>query len=329
MITIKKENKKKILFGAFLITAIIGILFFTADAIDIKYWVTDHFDTTNPENNPEYYISSKQNIEVDGDQLKLTELPCDSNGQSCSDDIYCCSGNCVDGVCCNTLCGGQCESCNILGSEGSCVNIPQGQDPDNECSASAIVCTNYLYGWSGNRCTRYAGSSPNNGTCNGAGACYSGSISDSCAGVGGTLATCGSAGCKMSCPQNGLVGNYNQTSEVCYTSGQHGCSICTACNATGSCVNVPICQDCYGCGRYWSGSGDWCDGGRCVGCSWTWMGEFSNYSESGITKACNPYNDPSLGYKDNGPRRGIGDAPISSRKKSGGGPVSVYFCNCN
>ena len=42
------------------------------------------------------------------------------NGQSCSSSTECANGNCVDGVCCNTACGGQCEACDVNGSIGTC-----------------------------------------------------------------------------------------------------------------------------------------------------------------------------------------------------------------
>ncbi len=70
---------------------------------------------------------------------------CAPDGTPCAETSQCQSGNCVDGVCCNTPCAGTCESCNLAGSVGTCTLISSGQDPDNEC--------------------------PSGETCNGAGAC--------------------------------------------------------------------------------------------------------------------------------------------------------------
>lgn len=42
------------------------------------------------------------------------------NGQTCSSSTECANGNCVDGVCCNTACSGQCEACDVNGSIGTC-----------------------------------------------------------------------------------------------------------------------------------------------------------------------------------------------------------------
>ena len=65
------------------------------------------------------------------------------NGTPCGSVLECETTNCADGVCCDTSCNGLCKSCDVPGSVGTCVSIPAGQDPDNECA----------------------------GTCNGAGAC--------------------------------------------------------------------------------------------------------------------------------------------------------------
>lgn len=51
---------------------------------------------------------------------------CDTGlGAKCSSDDSCMSGHCVDGVCCNESCTGECKSCNNPGSEGTCSNIPR------------------------------------------------------------------------------------------------------------------------------------------------------------------------------------------------------------
>lgn len=60
------------------------------------------------------------------------------NGVACTAGVQCTSGNCVDGVCCDTSCGGTCESCNQAGSVGSCTAIPDGQDPIDECSGAEV-----------------------------------------------------------------------------------------------------------------------------------------------------------------------------------------------
>lgn len=50
----------------------------------------------------------------------------------------CVTGHCVDGVCCNVSAAncGECQRCNLPGSEGTCGPVADGSDPDNECGAA-------------------------------------------------------------------------------------------------------------------------------------------------------------------------------------------------
>jgi hypothetical protein len=63
-----------------------------------------------------------------------------SDGNTCASSAECLSGNCPlpDGVCCSTACAGTCESCSLLGSEGSCGLTPAFTDPDDECVAGQL-----------------------------------------------------------------------------------------------------------------------------------------------------------------------------------------------
>jgi hypothetical protein len=73
-------------------------------------------------------------------------------GSPCSTGGVCDSGHCVDGVCCESVCDGLCETCALPGLEGRCVNIPAGQpEPSGSCVAS--------------------GPCGNDGSCDGAGGC--------------------------------------------------------------------------------------------------------------------------------------------------------------
>jgi len=58
-------------------------------------------------------------------------------GKVCSVGTDCTSGNCVDGVCCNSLCDGFCVRCDLSGTLGTCTNI-EGSDPDDECVAQKV-----------------------------------------------------------------------------------------------------------------------------------------------------------------------------------------------
>lgn len=54
-------------------------------------------------------------------------------GEPCDDPSACSTGQCVDGVCCDTACDGVCQSCAIDGLEGTCSAHAGGTDPDTEC----------------------------------------------------------------------------------------------------------------------------------------------------------------------------------------------------
>jgi hypothetical protein len=82
-----------------------------------------------------------------------------ANGQVCDGGMNgadCMSGFCVDGVCCESACGGGCRACSsaLTGqADGRCVAIPAGMDPQNECTRDD------------------PGSCGRDGTCDGAGGC--------------------------------------------------------------------------------------------------------------------------------------------------------------
>jgi len=58
------------------------------------------------------------------------------NGAQCGVDDDCESTRCIDGVCCDAPCDGQCRACLgslTAGSDGQCGFITAGMDPDAEC----------------------------------------------------------------------------------------------------------------------------------------------------------------------------------------------------
>ena len=54
-------------------------------------------------------------------------------GQRCEVDSQCASGHCVDRVCCNEECSGQCVTCALAGAEGTCSPAAPGTDPHRDC----------------------------------------------------------------------------------------------------------------------------------------------------------------------------------------------------
>src|SRR5207237_184714 len=50
-------------------------------------------------------------------------VPQKANGSSCLAANECTSGQCVDGFCCNSACGGQCQACDLATAPGTCSPI--------------------------------------------------------------------------------------------------------------------------------------------------------------------------------------------------------------
>jgi hypothetical protein len=62
-------------------------------------------------------------------------------GTACTAANQCVSGNCVDGVCCSSLCGGPCEACNESGKAGTCTPVtgtPRTGHP--VCNGAGTTC---------------------------------------------------------------------------------------------------------------------------------------------------------------------------------------------
>jgi hypothetical protein len=57
-------------------------------------------------------------------------------GAACGARGGCLSGNCVNGVCCDTPCLGLCNSCTRSGQVGVCGPVATGQDPRDDCPSS-------------------------------------------------------------------------------------------------------------------------------------------------------------------------------------------------
>src|SRR5439155_1029939 len=100
------------------------------------------------------------------------------NGQCCSSDAQCGSGHCVDGLCCDTACTGQCASCSLAGSPGTCTATATPTNRPTciggQCGAACDGVSETCPYPSGNPCGIQACASlveTDPGTCNGTGQC--------------------------------------------------------------------------------------------------------------------------------------------------------------
>ena len=175
----------------------------------------------------------------------------DPNGTMCMSGATCQSGNCTDMVCCASPCQGFCRACNLPGSVGTCMNIPAGQDPSNEC-AGADTCDGQ--GGCG---------TPNGLACANGGDCISGNCVDG---------VCCSTTCQGTCRACNLAGSMGTCTNI--MAGQDPANECamSSCNGNGAC-NKPLGQSCAAAGE--------CDSGFCTD------GVCCADDCQGLCKACN------------------------------------------
>jgi hypothetical protein len=154
-----------------------------------------------------------------------------SLGAACAAANECASAFCVDGVCCTSSCSGTCRSCAVTGSLGTCVPVPAGTDPREQCvdQGGASCGTDGLCDGAG-ACRKYTaatacGAPSCNGSiltpaaaCDGAGSCVTPSVL-SCG-----LYMCGStSACATSCTSSqGCVSPNVCVSGVCVPPGTGG-----------------------------------------------------------------------------------------------------------
>ncbi len=104
-----------------------------------------------------------------------------ANGDPCTLPSECDSGECVDSVCCDSGCAGNCMRCDLAGRLGICSYISGGQDPDGEC-AGEPPCGSYCDGTGGCGFPAAGIACADCATCNGAGSCSQWAASGSDAG---------------------------------------------------------------------------------------------------------------------------------------------------
>jgi hypothetical protein len=71
-----------------------------------------------------------------------------AQGAVCTSDDQCATGNCTDGVCCDTQCTGNCSYCAFSGHLGTCTAVPDRQDPRRACQQAlggTSVCGGACY----------------------------------------------------------------------------------------------------------------------------------------------------------------------------------------
>ena len=181
------------------------------------------------------------------------------NGTPCGTASRCRSGFCVDGVCCDSACGGQCQACNAAGSCTPVTGAPHGARP--ACGGSG-ACAGSCNGVTSNACTF-----PGTATTCAAPHC-DGSLFTPAAGCNG-MGACGTPGATMCAP-------YRCAGAACGTTctSDADCTAGNFCDPTGHCVPTTppgsgctannqcasgFCVDGFCCGSACAGSCEACD----------------------------------------------------------------------
>jgi hypothetical protein len=153
------------------------------------------------------------------------------NGSACLGNNQCASGQCVDGVCCETACTGPCVACGVAAggaTDGLCSPVAAGSDPSGDCGPGA--------------------------SCDGAGVCKSAN-GQACA----AATECVSGNCADGfCCNTPCVGQCQACSNTKKGAGANGscgfigvnldpddeCPGVTACSGGGSCAYLPAGATC-------------------------------------------------------------------------------------
>jgi hypothetical protein len=231
------------------------------------------------------------------------DAPLFEPGSACGNSAECLSGFCLDGVCCATDCAGACRSCKLAGKAGTCSEIDNGQDPDDECADQGQpscgtdgmcnglgACRRYSAGSTCGAAACSGSTETSARTCDGAGTCRPAATREcapyqcaatacatTCAGAGAACkapAVCNAGSCGLRTNGAQCAANADCVSGIC-AQGACCAQACTApcksCNlagTAGTCTNVPAGADplnqCQDAGAASCGADGMCNGaGAC------------------------------------------------------------------
>jgi hypothetical protein len=175
-----------------------------------------------------------------------------ANGVACTAAADCASLFCVDGVCCQEACTGNCSSCNTAGKAGQCVAIsgtPVGGRP--ACTGAGTTCGSTCDGVNKASCTFAAatkscvaasctgGVETHAAFCNGTGACNT-ATTKPCDGY-----ACAATACHTSCVVNtdcSMGYRCDTSTGLCVSTGEAG-SPCDAAHVPSDCKSGLTCVD--------------------------------------------------------------------------------------
>ncbi|MBL8716355.1 MAG: hypothetical protein JNL79_10190 [Myxococcales bacterium] len=189
-----------------------------------------------------------------------------ANGTACATNGDCKSTKCVDGVCCNVACGGQCQACNLPSAVGTCTTVTPTNGPVGYPAGQAVTG----FGTARTLCAPFG--APCGASCDGtsptacalpavppvciAASCGSGVQTNPATCSGGLCPTptpatkdcspyaCGATACRTTCSDNShCASGYKCSGAICVSAGTAGaaCTVPTDCAGGLSCVDNTCC----------------------------------------------------------------------------------------
>jgi hypothetical protein len=184
---------------------------------------------------------------------------------ACASDAECLSAHCVDGVCCNVACTGQCQACDVAGSVGTCTAVASGPAHGTRPScapylcaagACATTCASKADCAAGSYCdaTKHCvAEKPNGLACGAAGECTSGLCVDG---------VCCNAACAGQCEACDVPGSLGTCRAV--TGASHGARVACAAG-TGATCNAQRCDGSDRSACHFTTSATTCSANACAG----------------------------------------------------------------
>lgn len=164
-----------------------------------------------------------------------------ANGSTCTSGPQCTSGNCIDGVCCDTTCTGKCQACDLPATLGACSPVTSGQPHGTRgnCAGFGTSCSGVCASGNTASCS-FPGNQLPNVTC----------VNQSCLNSTTQIdaAQCNGAGACNS-PTQMSCGNYVCAGNACLTSctTDANCSPSAPyCNGTSCLATKPVGRACGG-----------------------------------------------------------------------------------
>lgn len=187
-----------------------------------------------------------------------------ANGATCGAAAECASNFCVDGVCCDVACDGQCEACDNAGSVGTCGGVDGAPHGGRTACGGADVCAGACVATTPKACTFPGGAV----TCR----------AESCADAVKTLAaSCDGAG---ACP---AVSTFSCPSAAC-----NGTNCLGACTTNGDCGgSTPYCNLPEGVCKATKDEGETCTAGNQCTSTFCVDGFCCDGACNGQCQACN------------------------------------------